>query len=172
MAALKMTGETQSKLVLFVGNMFKDPITNSNLLSWSELTAQPNWRIENWEAFFTFSKIVFFVGLISALIHFIFTYRRTKVLAGISKVGVITLMITFGAMFGFTVLGRIALLIERVDEMKNYTASAYSLGPAPTAGQDPGMLTMMLTPPILIAVIIIAMLALGIGIKKDGRANA
>ena len=171
-AALKMTGETQSKLVLFVGNMFKTPITNDNLGSWAEVTATEGWRIENWEGFFIFSKVVFFVGLLAALTHFIFTYRRTKVLAGISKVGVITLMITFGAMFGFTVLGRIALLIERVDELKTYTAPGYSLGGMPAAGAEAGVLNAFLTPPILIAVIMVAMLALGIGIKKDGRKTA
>ncbi|MHC4846741.1 MAG: hypothetical protein ACYTCU_11360, partial [Planctomycetota bacterium] len=110
-AALKMTGETQSKLVLLIANAMT-PLTDPTKVGWDEWT-----KIEQWEVFYTFSKVVFFVGLLCALGHFLFTYKRTPLLAGVSRIGVITLMITFGSMFGFTVLGRIALLIERVDHL-------------------------------------------------------
>ena len=160
-AALKMTGETQSKLVLLVGNAMK-PLTDADKLSWAELTAQPGWRIEGWEGWFVFCQTVFFVGLVCALLHFVFTYRRNVALAGASRIGVITLMITFGAMFGFTVLGRIALLIERIADLGTYTAPAYSLAPG---SED--FLRVTLSPPILIAVGITAVLALGALRRRD-----
>ena len=121
-AGLKMTGETQSKLVLQVKGAFK-PLTDSTKLAWGD-----NWnRIEETQLFFTFANVVLLIGLVCALSHFIFTYRRTKFLSGASRVGVVTLMITFGSMFGFTVLGRFALLIERVDQLDSYAVPAYSL---------------------------------------------
>ncbi len=154
-AALKMTGETQSKLVLLLANAVA-PVTDPNKLAWGELTQNPGWRIENWDMFFSFSMGIFFVGLICALLHFVFTFKRTRVLAGVSKVGVVTLMITFGSMFGFTVLGRIALLIERIDSLDGYTDPAYSL-----AGDSGGFLTMAFSPPILLGAVIA--LTLGVG---------
>ena len=91
-----------------------------------------------------------------------FTYRRNVALAGASRIGVITLMITFGAMFGFTVLGRIALLIARIADLGTYTAPAYSLAPG---SED--FLRVTLSPPILIAVGIPAVLALGALRRRD-----
>jgi hypothetical protein len=154
-AALKMTGETQSKLVLLIGNSMQ------SLVAPNGVPFSADVPIEQTSVFFTFAKIVFFVGLITALGHFIFTFRRTPALRAVSKVGVITLMITFGSMFGFTVLGRIALLIERVSDMDGYTGPDYSLAGAPPAGAEPGLLTTMLSPPILLGALIVVVLALG-----------
>ncbi|HZM00059.1 MAG TPA: hypothetical protein VFD43_07380 [Planctomycetota bacterium] len=151
-AALKMTGETQSKFVLLLGNQFKS-LVDPAAPGWSEAA-----RVEQTGAFFVFARLVFFVGLICALGHFVFTFRRTRGLAAVSRVGVITLMITFGSMFGFTVLGRIALLIERIDDLHGYTAPAYSLA---AAGPDPGLGAALLSPPVLLGALIVALLALG-----------
>ncbi|MFT7465129.1 MAG: hypothetical protein ACI9EF_003492 [Pseudohongiellaceae bacterium] len=143
-SALKMTGETQSKLVLPVKGMLK-PITNPDAMAWSD-----NWtRIEETQVFYTFSSLVVIVGTICALSHFIFTYKRTPLLGGMSRVGVVVLMITFGSMFGFTVLGRIALLIERVDSLGMLSGHGYEL-----FGNGAGALSVITSPPILMATLI------------------
>ena len=150
-AALKMTGETQSKLVLLLGNVMKSVEDPNAVAAWSDAPV-----IELWAPFVTFSRVILFAGMMAALAHFIFTFKRTRLLAGISRYGIITLMVTFGAMFGFTVLGRIALLIERVSDLKTYTAPAYNL-----AGAE-GVLGTFTSPPLLITYLIVVVLLLGL----------
>ncbi len=54
------------------------------------------------------------VGVFSSLIYFFFSKEHKGVTGGVAKVGIWTLMIGFGASFGYTVMARISLLIERV----------------------------------------------------------
>ena len=151
-AALKMTGETQSKFVILLGEQFNKALYDPAAPSWSDAP-----RIEQSGLYFTLTRLVFVTGLICALGHFMFTLRRTKGLQVVSRIGVITLMITFGSMFGFTVLGRIALLIERVNDLDRYTAPAYWLArPDTPDGGFP-----LLSPPIVLGALIVALLALG-----------
>jgi hypothetical protein len=58
--------------------------------------------------------IVFF-GTLAALVYFFFSIEHTGVVGKISRIGIWVLMITFGASFGFTVMGRIALLANRFE---------------------------------------------------------
>lgn len=58
--------------------------------------------------------ILIFVGVISVLIYFFFSIQHNKALRGVSKIGVIYLMVFFGAAFGYTVMGRVSLLIGRI----------------------------------------------------------
>lgn len=59
-------------------------------------------------------SILIFLGVVSVLIYFFFSIEYNKALRGISKVGIIYLMIFFGAAFGYTVMGRVSLLIGRI----------------------------------------------------------
>jgi hypothetical protein len=158
-AAIKMTGETQSKLVLQIKETMT-PLVSEAAVPWSEFMASDTLRIEQSVPFSIFANLVFVIGLVCVLSHFIFTYRRTKVLAGMSRVGIVTLMLTFGSMFGFTVLGRIALLIDRVADLKSYSAPAYSLAGTPAPGVEPGLLSALLSPPFLVGALMLALLAL------------
>ena len=63
------------------------------------------------------------VGVICALIYFFFSKPHTGALGVASKVGIYTLMIGFGAGFALTVMGRVALLVQRVLFMKDYLVS-------------------------------------------------
>lgn len=58
--------------------------------------------------------VVLLVGTVCVLFYFFFSVRHRKVGAGVSKVGIWFLMISFGASFGYTVMGRLSLLIGRV----------------------------------------------------------
>lgn len=60
------------------------------------------------------NAIVFF-GTLAALVYFFFSIEHTGVMGRVSRVGIWVLMITFGASFGFTVMGRIALLANRFE---------------------------------------------------------
>lgn len=57
--------------------------------------------------------LLLLVGVVSILIYFYFSAPHTGVLGKISQVGITFLMIGFGASFGYTVMGRVSLLIGR-----------------------------------------------------------
>ena len=75
----------------------------------STMTAQvANGRID-----YLLTAIVV-VGVISTLIYFYFSKEHKGVLGATAKVGIWFIMIAFGAHFGYTVMGRVSLLIGRV----------------------------------------------------------
>lgn len=54
------------------------------------------------------------VGVLSTLIYFYFSKEHTGALGATARVGIWFIMIAFGAHFGYTVMGRISLLIGRI----------------------------------------------------------
>lgn len=60
-------------------------------------------------------SLVFIVGVYSVLTYFFFSKEQNAVTSRIARVGIWFLMISFGAAFGFTVMGRIALLLGRLN---------------------------------------------------------
>ncbi len=63
--------------------------------------------------------VIVVVGVISTLIYFYFSKEHTGLLGVTAKVGIWFIMISFGAHFGYTVMGRISLLIGRVHFLYN-----------------------------------------------------
>jgi hypothetical protein len=61
------------------------------------------------------SAVLILVGVLSVLAYFFFSLEHTGAVGGAARVGIWYLMITFGASFGFTVMGRIALLAARLE---------------------------------------------------------
>jgi hypothetical protein len=57
---------------------------------------------------------VVFFGVVSGLIYFFFSREHTGWFGKASRFGVWILMLTFGAAFGYTVMGRISLLVGRI----------------------------------------------------------
>jgi len=62
-----------------------------------------------------FGAVLMLIGVISTLTYFFFSVEHRGAVGGISKVGIIFLMVGFGSAFGNTVMGRVSLLIQRVD---------------------------------------------------------
>ncbi|MEO0131641.1 MAG: hypothetical protein ABIK73_01685 [candidate division WOR-3 bacterium] len=58
--------------------------------------------------------IVIFVGVIATISYFFFSRERKGVLRPLSYLGIIFIMLGFGASFGYTVMARISLLIGRL----------------------------------------------------------
>lgn len=54
-------------------------------------------------------------GVLACLVYFFFSVEHKGVVGGTARVGIWILMITFGAGFGYTVMGRIALLAIRLE---------------------------------------------------------
>ncbi|MBU0982425.1 MAG: hypothetical protein KKA42_01040 [candidate division Zixibacteria bacterium] len=75
-------------------------------------TMLPLWNTQGYGQLFL--TIIIVVGVISTLIYFYFSKEHTGALGVTAKVGIWFIMISFGAHFGYTVMGRVSLLIGRV----------------------------------------------------------
>jgi hypothetical protein len=68
---------------------------------------------------------VAFIGVLCSLSYFFFSREHKGILGVSSKIGIYTLMIGFGAGFGLTVMGRIALLVQRVTFLRDYSVELF-----------------------------------------------
>jgi hypothetical protein len=69
-----------------------------------------------WLSFWASAKaLVLVAGVLACLVYFFFSVEHKGAVGKVSKVGIWYLMITFGAAFGYTVMGRIALLAMRLE---------------------------------------------------------
>jgi len=59
-------------------------------------------------------QVVLILGTIAGLVYFYFSKKHTGFTGGVARMGIIVLMISFGAAFGFTAMARISLLIGRL----------------------------------------------------------
>jgi hypothetical protein len=63
----------------------------------------------------SFSNLLIVGGVLCAVTYFFFSIEHKGTVGHAAKVGIWFLMITFGAAFGYTVMGRIALLAIRIE---------------------------------------------------------
>jgi hypothetical protein len=75
-------------------------------------TMLPLVNSNGWEA--SFLAVIVVIGVISTLIYFYFSKEHKGFLGVTARVGIWFIMISFGAHFGYTVMGRVSLLIGRV----------------------------------------------------------
>ena len=66
------------------------------------------------------------IGTITGLMYFYFSREHTGNFGRLTKVGIYFLMISFGASFGFAVMGRISLLIGRFVDLIYYSSSDFN----------------------------------------------
>lgn len=74
------------------------------------------------------NNILVVVFVLCALFYFFFSKAHTGTFGLISRIGIYTLMIGFGAGFGLTVMGRIALLAQRVIFLQEYLSALFGAG--------------------------------------------
>ncbi len=102
---------------------------NSNVIGQIKGTAasfaDPNLPFFSLTSPSIFNSIVILVGTITGLLYFYFSKEHKGLLGKVSKVGIYFLMISFGASFGFAVMGRISLLIGRFVDLIKYSGSEY-----------------------------------------------
>lgn len=82
------------------------------------------------------AQVIIFVGSLCALVYFYFSKEHKGILGGAAKFGIWILMIGFGASFGFTVMARISLFINRMQDVKDWGVVAFdaALTPNPNYG--------------------------------------
>jgi hypothetical protein len=66
------------------------------------------------------NQLLIVIAVLSALIYFFFSKPHKGAFGFFSKIGIYVIMIAFGAGFGLTVMGRVALLVNRVIFLKGY----------------------------------------------------
>jgi hypothetical protein len=83
------------------------------LLPQVQATLLPLWS-QGYDLWTIVGNLLLFVGVVTTLIYFYFSKPHTGFLGGVSRVGIIFIMVSFGAAFGYTVMSRISLLIGRL----------------------------------------------------------
>jgi hypothetical protein len=107
-AGVKLTGEANANLMTPIAESMPDLQA-----SWAQYGF---WSWEN-DGAGVFSDLVLVLGLSACLLHFYFSAKPNRAMSGVSKVGITVLMLSFGASFGYTVMGRISLAIGRFQEL-------------------------------------------------------
>ncbi|MFO7653118.1 MAG: hypothetical protein R6X25_04775 [Candidatus Krumholzibacteriia bacterium] len=64
--------------------------------------------------FATVNQVLILVGVVSGLAYFTYTRAERGGLSKLGRVGLVVLMITFGTSFGYAVMGRVTLLVGRL----------------------------------------------------------
>ncbi|MCK4856470.1 MAG: hypothetical protein KAT58_00715 [candidate division Zixibacteria bacterium] len=64
--------------------------------------------------------IVLVILVLASLVYFFFSKEHKGWFGGIAKVGIYTLMIGFGASFGYTVMARVSLFIQRMQYLRDW----------------------------------------------------
>jgi len=61
------------------------------------------------------NSILIVIGVLCVMIYFFFSSEHKGIVNSVSKIGILFIMIGFGASFGYTVMARISLLIGRLE---------------------------------------------------------
>jgi hypothetical protein len=99
------------KLILFLNADFIQQI-RSTILPLIVFTMDESGRQFNWKQ--SIQNIVLVVSVLSSLTYFYFSVEHKGLVGRISRMGIWVLMISFGASFALTVMGRITLLTMRL----------------------------------------------------------
>jgi hypothetical protein len=59
------------------------------------------------------NNLVIVVGVLSVLVYFFFSAEHKGAVGGVGRIGIWFLMVSFGAAFGYTIMGRVSILIGR-----------------------------------------------------------
>ena len=90
---------------------------HADFLSQIRNTITTVWVVDGGSFLFweSLKALVLIVGVLSALVYFFFSVEHKGFVGKTANLGIWFLMITFGAAFGYTVMGRIALLAIRLE---------------------------------------------------------
>ncbi len=71
------------------------------------------------------NAIIILLGVVSVLFYFFFSVEHTGPGRAVARAGILFLMISFGAAFGYTVMARMSLLIGRLTDLIEYSDASY-----------------------------------------------
>ncbi len=111
-----------SAILIGIGSGLAIPnVLRANIFEQTRGTVEPFGAIHagtlsGWDIF---DAVLMVIGVICTLTYFFFSVEHRGPIKWLSKVGIAFLMIGFGSAFGNTVMGRVALLIQRIDFLLN-----------------------------------------------------
>lgn len=102
------------RMVHYIESDFLSQMRATVLPLWAivEVNGQVDYYSTVWASL---RNLTIVIGVLTCLTYFFFSFEHKGVVGRIARVGIWFLMITFGAAFGFTVMGRIALLAARFE---------------------------------------------------------
>lgn len=89
----------------------------SQILKQVDATVLDLWLLQNPEKMIL--NWIVLVGVVCGLVYFYFSIEHKGAVKVASRIGIYVLMISFGASFGYTVMGRVSLLIGRMLFFRN-----------------------------------------------------
>ncbi len=101
------------RLIGFLHADFLGQIRNTIM---SLVVTTPDTGFDFWDSM---KNVVVVIGVLSTIVYFFFSIEHKGYVGKIAKLGIWFMMITFGAAFGYTVMGRIALLAIRIEFLLN-----------------------------------------------------
>jgi hypothetical protein len=81
-----------------------------DLVAQAQGSLQSLWTGELWAGV---NAILFTIGLIASLLYFFYSREHKGALGVAARTGIVFLMVSFGAGYGYTVMSRLSLLIGR-----------------------------------------------------------
>lgn len=121
-----MSRYTFAALMGLVSGLAIPRFITSNILAQIGGTVKPLIASNGTWGWPEFNAFMILAGMLSVLVYFFFSVEHKGVVKGIATVGIYFLMIAFGASFGFTVMGRISLLIGVCYDLINYSHKDYA----------------------------------------------
>jgi hypothetical protein len=91
-----------------------------------QLTATMGPIGPDWNA--AIAQLILLIGVFTTVVFFFFSLEHRGTVGGISRIGVLFIMVAFGAGFGYTVMARVSLLIGRFQFMMYEWFNAALLG--------------------------------------------
>jgi hypothetical protein len=71
------------------------------------------------------NAVIILIGVASVLYYFLFTVEHSGLGRSVARMGILFLMISFGAAFGYTVMARMSLLIGRLTDLIEFASPSY-----------------------------------------------
>ncbi len=112
----KISWLSRISLAIFIGvtSGYSIPTyIQGDLIKQTEATIVPLYT-QGQSGWASFNCLVLLVGVLSVLVYFSFSIKHEGFVKHVSRLGTWYLMIFFGAAFGYTVMGRVSLLIGRM----------------------------------------------------------
>ncbi|MEW6411556.1 MAG: hypothetical protein AB1483_03680 [Candidatus Zixiibacteriota bacterium] len=103
-------------------------------IDWANFLGQGSFNLFDVQS--GLSQLIVFAGVIAGLVYFFFSKEHKGIFGGVATFGIWILMIGFGASFGFTVMARISLFINRMQFLKVWGLEAFNAAETPNPGHS------------------------------------
>lgn len=116
-----MSRYTFAFIVGFGSGLSIPPTISASLLQQLWGTAKPLMDAGNLSTWALVSQGLIILGVVCTVVYFLFSIEHKGPLRVASRIGIYFIMISFGATFGYTVMGRMSLFVGRLQVLMDYS---------------------------------------------------